>query len=91
MGILISAHFTISYEILGILFFLGKVFGGLRLLSVFLSLFGLQLGIRFLQEKICGVEGLILLTDALCVGVMGDGGSSATSLWKGLLVVEFGV
>ena len=40
--------------------------------------------------KIYWVAGLILLTDALCVGVMGDGGSSITSLWKGLSVVEFG-
>ena len=39
--------------------------------------------------KIYWVAGLILLTDALCVGVMGDGGSSITSLWKGLSVVEF--
>ena len=33
--------------------------------------FGLQLGIRFLQATICGVEALILLIGALCVVVMG--------------------
>ena len=38
---------------------------------MFLSLFGLQFGIRFLQVTIYRVEGLILLTGALCVGVMG--------------------
>ena len=38
---------------------------------MFLSLFGPQLGIRFLQAIIYRVETLILLTDALCVSVMG--------------------
>ena len=47
--------------------FLGKVFGRLRLLGVFLSLFGPPYRIRFLQVTICEVEGLILLTSALCV------------------------
>ena len=47
-----------------------KGIGRSRLLSVFLSLFGLQLGIRFLQVTICGVKALILLTSALCVLVM---------------------
>ena len=71
MGILISALFTISYEVLCPLFFLGKVFEGLRLLDVFLSLFGPQLGIIFLQVAIFKVEALILLTGALCVVLMG--------------------
>ena len=61
----------ISYEVPCTLFFLGKVFGRLRLLGVFLFLCGLQFGIRFLQATICKVEGLILLTSALCVVVMG--------------------
>ena len=65
MGILISAHFIINYEVLG------KVFERLRLLSVFLSLFGPPFETRFLQVTICGVEGLILLTSALYVNVMG--------------------
>ena len=34
---------------------------------MFLSLFESPFGIRFLQVTICGVEGLILLTGALCV------------------------
>ena len=38
---------------------------------MFLSLFELPFGIRFLQMTICGIEGLILLTGALCVVVMG--------------------
>ena len=71
MEILIAAHVTISYEVLCPLFFLGKVFEGLRLLDVFLSLFGPSYGTRFLQATICGVEGLILLTGALCVVIMG--------------------
>ena len=71
MEILTSARSIISYEIPCLLFFLGKVFGRLRLLGTVLSLFGLQLGVRFLQATICGVEALILLIDALCVVVMG--------------------
>ena len=67
MGILISAHFIISYEVPCPLSFLGKVFERLRLLGVFLSLFGPPYRIRFLQVTICEVEGLILLTSALCV------------------------
>ena len=55
---------------------------------MFLSLLGPQFGIRFLQATICRVEGLILLIGVLCVGV--NGGSFAISLWKSLLVVEFG-
>ena len=47
MGILISAHFIINYEVSCLLSFLGKVFGRLRLLSVFLSLFGPPYGTRF--------------------------------------------
>ena len=54
-----------------LLYFLGKVFGRLRLLRTSLSLFGLQLGRRFLQGTFCDVEALILLTGALCVVVMG--------------------
>ena len=88
MGILISDRFIISYKVPCPLSFLGKVFGRLRLLGVFLSLFGPLFGIRFLQATICRVEGLILLTGVLCVGV--NGGSFAISLWKSLLVVEFG-
>ena len=38
---------------------------------MFLSLFGLQLGIRFLQATICGAEAFILLIGALFVVVMG--------------------
>jgi len=60
-----------SYEVPRPLCFLGKAFGRLRLLGVFLSLFGPQFGIRFLQATICGVEVLILLTNALCVIVVG--------------------
>ena len=61
----------ISYEVPCTLFFFRKVFGRSRLLGMFLSLCGLQLGIRFLQATICRVEGLILLTSAFCVVVMG--------------------
>ena len=71
MEVLISARFITSFEVSCPLSFLGKVFGRLRLLGVFLSLFGLQFRIRFLQVTICGVESLILLTGALCVVVMG--------------------
>ena len=71
MGILTSTRSIISYEVPYLLSFLGKVFGRLRLLSVILSLFGLQLGIRFLRATICRVEALILLTGALCVIVIG--------------------
>ena len=71
MGILTRAHFIISYEIPCPLSFLGKEFGRLRLLSMFLSLFGPQFGIKFLREIICGVKALILLTGALCVVVIG--------------------
>ena len=38
---------------------------------MFLSLFGPSFGTRFLQVTICEIEGLILLTGALCVVVMG--------------------
>ena len=71
MGILTSTRSIISYEVPYLLSFLGKVFGRLRLLSVILSLFRLQLRIRFLRATICGVEALILLTGALCVNVIG--------------------
>ena len=63
-------HLPIIKKITCLLSFLGKVFGRLRLLRASLSLFGLQLGIRFLQATICGVEALILLIGALCVVVM---------------------
>ena len=69
-GILTSARSIISYEVPCLLSFLGKVFGRLRLLCMSLSLFGLQLGRRFLQGTFCGAEALILLTGALCVVVM---------------------
>ena len=59
--------FIIIYEVPCLLSFIGKIFGRLRLLGVFLSLFGT----RFLQVTICEIEGLILLTSALCVVVMG--------------------
>ena len=71
MGILTSARSIISYEVPCLLSFLEKVFGRLRLLNAFFSLFGLQLGIRFLQATIYGVKDLILLTGALYVVVMG--------------------
>ena len=71
MGILTSARSIISYEVPCLLSFLEKVFGRLRLLDAVFSLFGLQLGIRFLQATIYGVKDLILLTGALYVVVMG--------------------
>ena len=71
-GILTSALSMISFKVPCLLSFLGKVFGRLRLLRTSLSLFGLQLGKRFLQGIICGIEALILLTGALCVAVMGS-------------------
>ena len=71
MGILTSTRFIISYKVPCPLAFLEKVFGRLRLLGVFLSLFGLQLRIKFLQAAIFRVEALILLTGALCVVLMG--------------------
>ena len=70
MAVLTSARSIISFEVPCLLSFLGKVFGRLRLLDAFLSLFGLQLGIRFLQATICEVEALILLTGKSCVVVM---------------------
>ena len=71
MGILTSTRFIISYKVPCPLSFLEKVFGRLRLFGVFLSLFGLQLRIKFLQAAIFRVEALILLTGALCVVLMG--------------------
>ena len=71
MGILISNRFTISWEAPRPLFFLGKVFGKLRLLSMFPSLCGLLYGIGSLQVTIWGVEGWILLTGVSCAIVMG--------------------
>ena len=71
MGILISIHFTISWEALCPLFFLRKVFGRLRLLSVFPSLCGLLYGIGSLQVTIWGVEGWFWLTGVSCAVVMG--------------------
>ena len=71
MGILISDCFTISWEAPCPLFFLGKVFGRLRLLGVFLSLCGLLYGILSLQVIIWGVEGWILSTSVSCAVVMG--------------------
>ena len=70
-GILTFARSMTSFEVPCLLFFLGKVFGRLRPLRTSPSLFGLQLGRRFLPGTFCGVEALILLTGALCVVVMG--------------------
>ena len=70
-GFLTSARSTISSEVPCLLSFLGKVFGRLRLLHMPLSLFGLQLGRRFLQGIFCGVEASILLIGAFCAVVMG--------------------
>ena len=70
-GILTFARSIISSEIPCLLSFLGKVFGRLRLRCMSLSLFGLQLGKRFLQGTFCGVEALILLIGVFCVVVMG--------------------
>ena len=70
--ILTSALSMISFKVPCLLSFLGKVFERLRLLRTSLSLFGLQLGKRFSQGIICGIEALILLTGALCVAVMGS-------------------
>ena len=70
-GILTSARSMISFEIPCLLSFFRKVFGRLRLLCTSLSLFGLQLGKRFLQGIFCGVEASILLIGALCATVMG--------------------
>ena len=70
-GILTSARSMISFEVPCLLSFLRKVFGRLRLLCTSLSLFGLQLGKRFLQGIIYGVEVSILLIGALCATVMG--------------------
>ena len=60
-----------SFDVPCLLSFLGKVFGRLGLLRTSPSLFGLQLGKRFLQGTFCGVEASILLTGALCAAVMG--------------------
>ena len=70
-GILISNHFTISWEVHCPLFFLGKAFGRLRFLGVFPSLCGLLYGIGSLQVTIWGVEWWILLTGTSRAGVMG--------------------
>ena len=70
-GILTSARSMISFNVPYLLSFLGKVFGRLRLLRTSLSLFGLQLGKRFLQGIFCSVEASILLIGALCAAVMG--------------------
>ena len=43
--ILLSVHFTISYMVLLLLFFLGKAFGRLRHPDVSLSFYGQQHGI----------------------------------------------
>ena len=85
MGFLTSTHSIISYKVPCLLSFLGKVFGRLRLLGASLSLFGLQLGIRFLQATICEVEALILLTGALCVIVIGRRWTICYSIVKKLI------
>ena len=61
----------ISFDVPYLLSFLGKVFGRLRLLRTSLSLFGLQLGKKFLQGIFCGVKASILLIGALCAAVIG--------------------
>ena len=65
------ARSMISFDVPCLLSFLGKVFGRLRLLCTSPSLFGLQLGKRFLQGTFCGVEALILLIGVFCAAVMG--------------------
>ena len=70
-GILTAARSMISFDVPCFLSFLGKGFERLRLLHTSLSLFGLQLGKRFLQGIFCGVEASILLIGALCAAVMG--------------------
>ena len=61
----------ISFDVSCLLSFLGKVFERLRLLRTSPSLFGLQLGKRFLQGTFCGVEALILLIGIFCAIVIG--------------------
>ena len=70
MGILLSAHFILSYMVLLPLFFHGKVFERLRHPGVSLSLFGQPHGIGSSRVITCGLEALILLTGALCVVVV---------------------
>ena len=67
MRILMFDHFTISWEAPCPSFFLGKVFGRLRLRGVFPSLCGLLYGIGSLQVIIWEVEGWILSTGVSCV------------------------
>ena len=71
MGILMSNRFTISWEAPCPWFFLGKVFGRLRLRGVFPSLCGLLNGIGSLQVIIWEVEGWILSTGVSCAVIMG--------------------
>ena len=71
MRILISVRFTISWEAPCPLFFLGKVFGRLRIFSVFPSLCGLLYRIGSLQVTIWGVKGWFLSTSVSCAVVMG--------------------
>ena len=65
------ARSMISFDVPCLLSFFGKVFERLRLLRTSPSLFGLQLGKRFLQGTFCGVEALILLIGVFCAAVMG--------------------
>ena len=67
MGILLYVHFTISYMVLLLLFFLGKTFGRLRHPNLSLSLRGQQHGIGSSREITCGLGVLTLSTGALCV------------------------
>ena len=83
-----SARSIISYEVPCLLSFLEKVFGRSRLLGAFLSLFGWQLGIRFLQVTICRVEALILLTGALRVVAMGRRWTICYSIVKKFISCE---
>ena len=83
-GISTFAPFMTSFEVPCLLLFLGKVFRSLRPLCTSLSLFGLQLGRRFLQGTLCDVEALIWLTGVLCSLQWGVGESFASPLWKSL-------
>ena len=71
MGILISAHFIMSYVVPLPLFLPRKIFGRSRHLGVSLFLFGQLPGIGFSRVIICKVGVLILLTGASCVVVVG--------------------
>jgi len=71
MEILISVCFIISYMVLPLLFFHGKIFRRLRHPGMSLSLFGHSHGTGFSQEITCGLGALISLTGALCIVFVG--------------------